>query len=142
MHRNFEGYADPTAGEAVSKVMREYKKKQRAVWQRRYDLMHRKKVYVASPFAGDIKSNIAHAIGYCRYVIARNGQPIAGHLLYPQILDDSNPIEREIGLMFGLALLEICDEVWCFGVMSEGMKLEISVAKKMGKTIRYIKEVG
>ena len=63
MHRNFEGYADPTAGEAVSKVMREYKKKQRAVWQRRYDLMHRKKVYVASPFAGDIKSNIAHAIG-------------------------------------------------------------------------------
>src|SRR5574344_566773 len=121
MHRNFEGYADPTAGEAVSKVMREYKKKQRAVWQRRYDLMHRKKVYVASPFAGDIKSNIAHAIGYCRYVIARDGQPI----------------EREIGLMFGLALLELCDEVWCFGVMSEGMKLEINVAKKMGKTIRY-----
>lgn len=140
MYKNYEGYADPTAGAAIGNIVKEYKQKQRVVWRRQYALMHRKKVYVASPYAGNSKSNIAKAIGYCRYAIEKNYMPLASHLLYPQILADDNPIEREMGLMFGLALLEMCDEIWCFGEISEGMKLEIQAAKKMGKNIRYIKE--
>ena len=41
-YRNGEGYVDPTAGAAMSLVMKEYRQKQR---QRFFD-RHRKKIYV------------------------------------------------------------------------------------------------
>lgn len=67
--------------------------------------------------------------------------PIASHLLYPQILNDNNPAERELGLSFGLALLQMCDEVWVFGKVSKGMTSEIEEAKRLKKQIRYFEEV-
>lgn len=127
-YKNREGYADPTAGAAVSQVMKEYRKAQR----RRFAAKNRKKIYVASKYAGDVQTNIENAIWCCRYVIDRGFMPIASHLLYPQILDDGNPRERELGLMFGLALLAVCDEIWVFtagGELSSGMEREIEEAK-------------
>jgi len=70
-----------------------------------------KKVYVASRYAGDVDANVAAAITYCRPVISEGHMPIASHLLYPQILNDNDPHERELGLAFGLALLQMCDEM-------------------------------
>ena len=35
------------------------------------------------------------------------------------------------------ALIEKCDELWVFGDISEGVKLEIDFAKKLGRKIRY-----
>lgn len=132
MYKNNEGYADPTAGSAISSIMKEYRKKQKE----KYKIRNRKKVYIASPYAGDIETNVANAIKYCRFAIENNRMPIASHLLYPQILDDKNPKEREVGLMFGLALLEICDEVWVFG-NSPGVDEEVREAKRLGKNIRF-----
>ena len=67
--------------------------------------------------------------------------PIASHLLYPQIMDDNIPEEREIGTMYGLALLALCDEVWCFGKkLSPGMELEVKEAKRLKKPIKYFSE--
>ena len=141
MYRNYEGYADPTAGQAVGEIMREYKKEQKEKWNRQYEMKHRKKIYVASKYAGDVDKNVADAIRYCRYVIKKNCMPIASHLMYPCMLRDKNPAERELGLMFGLALLATADECWCFGEISSGMEQEIKEAKKLGKPVRYIKEV-
>ncbi|NCC16784.1 MAG: hypothetical protein EOM28_10615 [Clostridia bacterium] len=142
MYKNTAGYADPTAGEAMSRVMREYKKKQREIWKKQYELKNRPKVYVVSKYAGDVKNNVADAITYCRFVIEKGKIPVASHLLYPRMLDDSNPTERELGTMFGLALLAMCDEVWVFGKeRSSGMEQEIKEAKKLGKKVRYVKEV-
>ncbi|MCR4629337.1 MAG: DUF4406 domain-containing protein [Clostridium sp.] len=142
MYRNSEGYSDPTAGAAMGIMMREYREQQKIRWRRQYEMKHRPKIYVASRYAGDVEKNIASAIRYCQYVIRHRGNPIASHLLYPQMLNDQIPEERELGLMFGLALLAVCDEVWCFGDVtgSEGVKLEIAEAKKLGKKIRFMKE--
>ena len=63
--------------------------------------------------------------------------PIASHLLYPQMLNDSDPQERELGMDFGLALLACCDEVWVFGKPSPGMEREITEAKRLNKPIQY-----
>ncbi|MCM1439358.1 MAG: hypothetical protein NC131_09200 [Roseburia sp.] len=136
MYKNNEGYADPTAGEAISRIMKEYRQKQK----QRYIDKNRRKIYVASRYAGDVDANIAAAIGYCRRVIAEGYMPIASHLLYPQILNDDNPEERELGLMFGLALIRISDEVWVFGSVSSGVALEIEEAKRLKKHLRYFKE--
>lgn len=137
MYRNKEGYADPTAGLALSHMMKEYRQGQK----KRYADKNRRKVYVASRYAGDVVANTTAAIGYCRRVIQDGYMPIASHLLYPQILDDKNPAERELGLSFGLALLQMCDEVWVFGKVTKGMAGEIEEAKKIKKQIRYFEEV-
>ncbi len=136
MYKNHEGYADPTAGKALSRVMRENKMKQ----NKHYSKHKIKKVYVASKYKGDVDSNVNDAINYCRLVISQGYMPIASHLLYPQILDDENPKERKLGLKFGLALLRICDEVWVFGSLSQGMEGEIKEAKRLNKKIKFIKE--
>jgi hypothetical protein len=141
--RNSEGYKDPTAAAAMGNVMREYKEKQKAKFRKKYEMTHRKKVYVVSPYAGDVTGNTEAARRYCRYVIAQGCMPIASHLLYPRILKDDDPAERELGLMFGLALLAMTDEVWVFSErgISEGMRQEIHEARRLKKTVRIIREV-
>ena len=138
MYKNNEGYADPTAGSAMSQIMKEYRQKQK----KRYTDKNRRKVYVASKYAGDVDANVAAAITYCRRVIDEGYMPVASHLLYPQILNDNDPEERELGLMFGLALLRECDEVWVFGEVSPGVSREIEEARRLNKKLRFMKEVG
>ena len=132
MYRNSEGYRDPTAGAALSRVMREHKRT-----QRRRAVRHRKMVYVASRYAGDIPANTAAAVRCCRQVIAEGHMPVASHLLYPRMLNDADPMERELGLTFGLALLGLCDEVWVYGEPSPGMEREILEAERLSKPVRY-----
>lgn len=99
------------------------------------------KVYVVSRYAGDVAANIQAAIRFCRFVIDQERMPIASHLLYPQILNDNDPAERERGLQFGLQLLELCDEVWVFGKQhSAGMIQEIETAARLGIPTRYYTE--
>nr|DAL77425.1 MAG TPA: N-deoxyribosyltransferase [Caudoviricetes sp.] len=136
MYKNSEGYADPTAGAAMSQIMKEYKQKQKKLYAEK----NRRKVYVVSAYAGDVDANTAKAVEYCRMVIDAGYMPLASHLLYPQMLNDKIPAERELGLMFGLALLHMCDEVWVFGPVSSGMAQEIEEAKRLKKKLVY-KEV-
>ncbi len=141
MYKNREGYSDPTAGAAVGNMMKEYRQARKRVWQRQNEMKNRKKVYVASRYAGNTAKNTAAALDYCRYVIQKNCIPVASHILYAAsgMLNDSSEEERELGLMFGLALLAVCDEVWVFGEVSSGMQQEIIEAKKLGKNVRYVK---
>ena len=137
MYRNSEGYADPTAGAAMRRMMKEYRQRQK----QHYADKNRRKVYVATRYAGDVEANVKAAIRYCRLVIDRGYMPIASHLLYPQILRDDDPVERELGILFGLALLRDCDEVWVFGEVSPGVAREIEEAKRLQKRIRFMEEV-
>ena len=136
MYRNSEGYADPTAGAAMRRMMKEYRQRQK----QHYADKNRRKVYVASRYAGDVDTNVKNAIRYCRLVIDRGYMPIASHLLYPQILRDDDPVERELGMLFGLALLRDCDEVWVFGEVSPGVARELEEAKRLQKRIRFMEE--
>ena len=136
MYRNSEGYADPTAGAAMRQMMKEYRQQQK----QHYADKNRRKVYVASRYAGNVEANVKAATRYCRLVIDRGYMPIASHLLYPQILHDDDPAERELGMLFGLALLRDCDEVWVFGEVSPGVAREVEEAKRLQKRIRFMEE--
>ncbi len=150
MYRNSEGFSDPTAGKAISNAMREYQEKQRAIYRRRSEIKGRKKVYVISRFSGDIPEDVKKAQAYGRYVIRKKRIPVASHLLYSQMLDMSadGPVTaeaRELGTMFGLALLAVCDEAWCFtsgdpeDAISESMKMELKEAGRLGIPVKMIK---
>ena len=99
-------------------------------------------VYVCSPYAGEtpeaIRANVEMAKQHCRYVIERGCQPVAAHLLYPRILNDNTPGERELGLVFALQLLRFCDELWRFGDhISLGMAREIELATRLRIPIQH-----
>lgn len=78
MFKNSEGYADPTAGAAMSLIMKEYRQKQK----KRYADKNRRRIYVASKYAGDVEANVAAAIGYCRRAIDEGHMPICNYTIY------------------------------------------------------------
>lgn len=86
-----------------------------------------KKVYICSPLRGDIQGNIERAKSYCRDALFNDYCiPIAPHIYFTQFLDDTKTTERLIGMECGLALLDMCDELWVYGdTISEGMRTEI-----------------
>ncbi|ENZ13245.1 DUF4406 domain-containing protein [Enterocloster clostridioformis] len=131
-YKNSEGYPDPTASEALSRIANNEKQFLRAF---------RPIVYVCSPYSGDVEANVAAARRYCRFAVDKGFIPIAPHLLYPQFLDDKDADERELGLFFGNALMSKCAEVWVFGNrISSGMEAEIRRAKWKGYHLRYFTE--
>ena len=94
-------------------------------------------IFICSPFAGDVEWNINNARRYCRFAVKQGVIPFAPHLLFPQFLDDTDPVQRQMGINMGLTLLGICSELWYFGPeVSPGMTAEIAWAEKLKIPIR------
>lgn len=124
---NAEGYPDPTATDALNRIAQEEAAKG---WK--------PCVFICSPFAGDIKRNTENTKRYLKFAVDNAAIPFAPHLLYPQVLDDADPVQRELGLFFGLVWLGKCDELWVFGdKVTGGMAREVAKAKWRGIPIRY-----
>ena len=71
-----------------------------------------KLVYICSPLRGDVANNVLRAKQYCDYAARCGVIPIAPHVAWDGIFDDSIPERRETALNLGLELLKRCDEVW------------------------------
>lgn len=96
-------------------------------------------VYLASPYRGNQKQNETFARMALYYAIQSGTVPIAPHLLYPQVLDDSLAGERALGIALDLALLNRCDALWlCGDEISAGMEMELEEARKVGIPCRRI----
>ena len=71
MYKNHSGYANPTEGAVVAKMMREFREKQKGISRKQQEIKERPRVYVVSKYAGDVKENARAAIRYCRFVISQ-----------------------------------------------------------------------
>ena len=101
-----------------------------------------KLIFIASPYAGDIQKNIEYAKEACRYVLNEGNAFFCPHLIYPQILDDSNPEERKLAINMGKEFLSKCDELWVFGNhISHGMFEEIEFAREKRIPVKRIMEL-
>ena len=101
------------------------------------------RVFICTRYAGDIQHNIEVAKRLCLMAVESGLAPFAPHLLYTQFLDDSDPIQRELGISMGLRFMKTCDLVWVYtdeGI-SDGMRREIDCAYKLGKEVLTIREV-
>ncbi len=105
-------------------------------------MVMRKKVFICSPFRGDMEGNARKAAVYCRMACEQGYLPIAPHLLFPQFLNEGIEAERQLGISMGMELLLDCEEVWVFGETTEGMQAEIAFATEQGKKIRFVKGGG
>jgi hypothetical protein len=84
-------------------------------------------VFLESPYAGNVSRNVTYARLCMRDCIFRSEAPFASHLLYtqPDVLDDSRPQERELGIQAGFAWAERCTKsvfYTDFGISSGMMK--------------------
>ena len=67
-------------------------------------------VILESPYAGDVEANVAYAQAAMLDSLAKGEAPIASHLLYTQMLDDTIPAERALGIECGLAWRAVAEK--------------------------------
>jgi hypothetical protein len=101
------------------------------------EALMRKKVFICSPFCGDMEGNARKAATYSRMACEQGFLPVAPHLLFPQFLNEGIEEDRRLGISMGMELLALCDEVWVFREATEGMAAEIASATAQGKTIIF-----
>lgn len=61
------------------------------------------RVIIESPYAGDVRRNTAYARRAMLHSLRLGEAPFVSHLNYTQVLDDTHPEEREMGIEAGLA---------------------------------------
>ena len=128
---NGEGYYDPTAYEALTRIEQEAKALR----------AFRPVVYICSPLVEDTMRNQENNRTYCRFAVDAGYVPIAPHIYFPQFLHDNDRKERDLALFMDIVLLSKCAELWVFGEeITGGMSIEIRKAKSKGQLIRYFTE--
>lgn len=96
---------------------------------------------ICSPYAGDIARNTEIARHLMRLAIEHSAAPFAPHLLYPQVLDEAVPAERQAGIACGLSWLAVAEELWVYtpdGRVTPGMALELAEARRLGIPVRTV----
>ena len=99
-------------------------------------------VIIESPYAGtktEIALNIEYARDAMRDCFRRGEAPLAGHLLYTRILDDSDPKQRRKGLDAHLSWIKCADALVVYhdrGI-SAGMREAIVEAQEHQTTIEF-----
>jgi len=98
-----------------------------------------KRVFLCSPYRGDVERNLVVARRAAREIVLAGDTVCAGHLLFPQFLDDDVAEEREAGLRAALSWLPLCDEVLVVGDRTtEGMRRELADARAIGLRVRRL----
>ena len=104
-----------------------------------YQVNDFKIVVLESPFAGDEFKNVKYARHCMHDMLLRGEAPYASHLLYtqPDVLDDNNPVERDMGIKAGFAFKHMPNVHTIFYTdlgMSGGMKMALDYIQKHGMT--------
>jgi hypothetical protein len=89
------------------------------------------RVIVCSPYAGDIEANVAYARRCLRHSFDQGEAPFASHLIYPQALDDTDPLERARAIQATFEWIHNCDLVAFYVDLgwSPGMLQELKCAR-------------
>lgn len=96
------------------------------------------RVFVCSPFSPSngktIEENKELARLMCRRLVLAGHHPFAPHLYLPDLLDDNDEAERDLGMGSGMEFLKVCSAIVVpEGVEpTRGMKQEIALAKSLG----------
>jgi hypothetical protein len=96
-------------------------------------------VIIESPYGGDIARNTEYARACLLDSLRRGEAPITSHLLHTQVLEDSRPDERELGIEAGLAWYRVAEKCVVYGDrgISGGMIEGIQRAKRFGVLVEF-----
>lgn len=90
------------------------------------------RVILESPYAGFVQRNIEYAKACMLDSLKRGEAPILSHLLYTQVLDDTIPEQRTMGIDAGLAWKCVAEKhvFYIDYGYSSGMKYALEYAKE------------
>ena len=103
------------------------------------------RVLIESPYhaetAEGVEANLTYARRCVHDSLSRGEAPFASHIVYTQVFDDRNALERAMGIRAGLAWGAVADftAVYTDLGISHGMRIGIEDAKKAGRRIEYRK---
>ena len=98
-----------------------------------------KRVILESPYAGDVERNVEYARRAMLDSLKRGEAPFLSHLLYTQVLEDTEPYQRQLGTEAGWSWIVVADGTVVYedyGI-SDGMVVGIECAAYMGNDIEY-----
>ena len=87
-------------------------------------------VFISHAFTSDPERSARNVAGIAREIVRSGHLPIAPQIYLPQFIDET--AERDLALRLCLRLVRLSDEVRVFGSISEGMRLEIADARRLG----------
>ncbi len=94
-----------------------------------------KLIFIAHPIRGDVAGNMKKVLAICEQVRQEGHTPIAPYLLPLPPVHEEVMKDRGLGMWANLTTFErgYVDELWLYGDgISEGMKIEVVLAKKLG----------
>lgn len=96
-------------------------------------------VIIESPYRGDVESNLKYARECMKDSLMRGEAPFASHLLYTQVLDDTDPDERTLGMERAFWWYKHADlmAVYRDKGITVGMCNGMEIAESYGITIEY-----
>jgi hypothetical protein len=100
-------------------------------------------VIIESPFAGEVERNKTYARRCVLDSLKLGEIPFASHLIYTQVLDDTIPEERKIGMDAGWEVIRYSEYsvVYLDYGISRGMAEGIKIAQDIGHKV-YNREIG
>jgi hypothetical protein len=81
------------------------------------------------------KKNFFQKWRIVKFVLERGAVPLNPFMLFDYFIADS--IDHDLVREANSAIIEKIDEIWIFGEISDGVKREIELAKKLNKSIKY-----
>ena len=97
------------------------------------------KVYICSPYSGEVLKNVTKALAYCRNEILKGNLPVCPHIYFTRFLDDTKENERNIAIEMNKKLLQQCDYMNVYGnEISKGMQAEIDLAMSLNIPIKFV----
>lgn len=86
-------------------------------------------------FAAFSKRNFFWRDHIIKHVLEHDRVPISAFVMFGYFLADTLP--RELLIDANNDLVRRCDELWVFGEISNGVEAEISIARSLGKPIKF-----
>lgn len=92
------------------------------------------RVVIESPFTGDRRTNRAYLKACLRDSLARGEFPFASHAVFTLALDDTDPVQRELGIRAGLE--------WAKGADATAVYADLGITAGMARGIQAANEAG
>ena len=98
-------------------------------------------IYIAHKISGDVEKNIQKVLSIVKHINLTEPDlvPFAPYIVDLQALDDNIPEQRARGMANNKAYFDsgMIDELWIYGEVSAGIKLEIEWASKNKCLIKF-----
>ncbi len=83
------------------------------------------------------KEYFAFRLFISKYVLEQGGVPLNPFTIFDYFMLDTVP--RDMVREANNNLVKRCDEIWCFGSISDGVRVEIDLANEKNKPVKFFK---